>query len=90
MDEELINGYINNLAAEVQKLTMENVLLKTRLGIFEGKQREAEATANGGDFQTPPPQATQEPEAPKVTKPAPPVSKGKPNKRDKSGNFIQE
>ena len=40
MDEKLINGYINNLAQKVQELQMENILLKTRLGIIE--QEEAE------------------------------------------------
>ena len=40
MDDKLINGYINNLAQKVQELQMENILLKTRLGIIE--QEEAE------------------------------------------------
>ena len=35
MDETLINGYINNLAQKVQELQMENILLKTRIGILE-------------------------------------------------------
>jgi regulator of replication initiation timing len=34
MDDRLINEYIKNLAAEVQSLKMENILLKTRLGIL--------------------------------------------------------
>ena len=43
MDEKLINAYISNLAAEVQSLKMENILLKTRLNLLE--QEKAEATA---------------------------------------------
>tara|TARA_B100000927_G_scaffold260627_1_gene230342 strand:+ start:8362 stop:8523 length:162 start_codon:yes stop_codon:yes gene_type:complete len=35
MDDKLINGYINNLATKVQELQMENILLKTRIGILE-------------------------------------------------------
>ena len=42
MDEKLINGYINNLAQKVQELQMENILLKTRLGILEKEQVEEE------------------------------------------------
>ena len=38
MDDKLINGYINNLAQKVQELKMENILLKTRLGILEKEQ----------------------------------------------------
>ena len=38
MDEKLINGYINNLAQKVQELQMENILLKTRLGIIEQEE----------------------------------------------------
>ena len=38
MDEKLINGYINNLAQKVQELQMENILLKTRIGILEQEE----------------------------------------------------
>tara|TARA_B100000965_G_scaffold404003_1_gene433573 strand:+ start:2038 stop:2199 length:162 start_codon:yes stop_codon:yes gene_type:complete len=38
MDEKLINGYINNLAQKVQELQMENILLKTRIGLLETKE----------------------------------------------------
>tara|TARA_Y100000996_G_scaffold289521_1_gene228719 strand:+ start:646 stop:810 length:165 start_codon:yes stop_codon:yes gene_type:complete len=40
MDEKLINGYINNLAQKVQELQMENILLKTRIGILEQPKEE--------------------------------------------------
>ena len=36
--EKLINGYINNLAQKVQELQMENILLKTRIGILEQEE----------------------------------------------------
>ena len=42
MDDKLINGYINNLAQKVKELQMENILLKTRLGILEKEQVEEE------------------------------------------------
>ena len=42
MDDKLINGYINNLAQNVQELQKENILLKTRLGILEKEQVEEE------------------------------------------------
>ena len=38
MDEKSINGYINNLAQKVQELQMENILLKTRIGILEQEE----------------------------------------------------
>lgn len=38
MDEKLINGYINNLAQKIQELQMENILLKTRIGILEQEE----------------------------------------------------
>ena len=38
MDEKLIYGYINNLAQKVQELQMENILLKTRIGILEQEE----------------------------------------------------
>ena len=38
MEEKLINGYINNLAQKVQELQMENILLKTRIGILEQEE----------------------------------------------------
>ena len=46
MDEQLINEYINNLANQVNTLTQENILLKTRLAIFEKREQEkAKASA---------------------------------------------
>ena len=49
MDEKLINGYINNLAQKVQELQMENILLKTRLGILEKEQVEEEQPKENTD-----------------------------------------
>ena len=43
MNEKLINEYINNLATQVNNLTQENILLKTRLAILEKEQSEFEA-----------------------------------------------
>tara|TARA_B100000073_G_scaffold269597_1_gene229241 strand:+ start:362 stop:739 length:378 start_codon:yes stop_codon:yes gene_type:complete len=40
MDEQLLNEYINNLANQVNSLTQENILLKTRLSIFERREQE--------------------------------------------------
>lgn len=40
MNEKLINEYINNLATQVNNLTQENILLKTRLAILEREQAE--------------------------------------------------
>ena len=40
MDEQLINEYINNLANQVNALTQENILLKTRLAVFEKREQE--------------------------------------------------
>jgi outer membrane biosynthesis protein TonB len=39
MDEQLLNEYINNLANQVNSLNQENILLKTRLGIFEKREQ---------------------------------------------------
>lgn len=40
MDEKLINEYINNLANQVNALTQENILLKTRLAVIEKREQE--------------------------------------------------
>ena len=51
MDEQLINEYINNLANQVNTLTQENILLKTRLAIFEKREQEkAKASAEALAF----------------------------------------
>jgi len=39
MDEQLLNEYINNLANQINTLNQENILLKTRLGIFEKREQ---------------------------------------------------
>ena len=40
MDEQLLNEYINNLANQVNTLTQENILLKTRLSLLEKREQE--------------------------------------------------
>ena len=40
MNEKLINEYINNLANQVNALTQENILLKTRLAVIEKREQE--------------------------------------------------
>jgi hypothetical protein len=40
MDEQLLNEYINNLAQQVNTLTQENILLKTRLSLLEKREQE--------------------------------------------------
>jgi len=40
MDEQLLNEYINNLASQVNTLTQENILLKTRLSLLERREQE--------------------------------------------------
>ena len=90
MDDKLINAYISNLAAEVQSLKMENILLKTRIGLLESeKQQPVQPEANGGDFSTP----QQEPKKEQKKVKAAPKPKLKPNElgsaRNKDGNFSQ-
>ena len=40
MDEQLLNEYINNLASQVNNLTQENILLKTRLSLLDKREQE--------------------------------------------------
>tara|TARA_B100000927_G_C16458082_1_gene466681 strand:+ start:732 stop:926 length:195 start_codon:yes stop_codon:yes gene_type:complete len=58
MDEQLINEYINNLANQVNTLTQENILLKTRLAIFEKREQEkakaSEPEPSSQEEETPP------------------------------------
>ena len=59
MDEQLLNEYINNLANQVNTLTQENILLKTRLAIFEKREQEkakasAEPQPSSQEEETPP------------------------------------
>ena len=56
MDEKLINEYINNLANQVNALTQENILLKTRLAVIEKREQEKA------------PEPTSEPTPPLVSK----------------------
>ena len=91
---ELINEYIKNLAAKVNELQAENILLKTRLSLLEtanvARAQQESQVQDGGDFGAQ--------KAPKVEKPAPtPAPEVKMNarpgskkKRDESGQFIEE
>jgi len=93
---ELINEYIKNLAAKVNELQAENILLKTRLSLLENvkvaKAQEQQVTDGGGFGQAEP--------APKVEKPTPtpapePSMKvnarpGSKKTRDSSGQFIEK
>jgi len=93
---DLINEYIKNLAAKVNELQAENILLKTRLSLLEkGNMAKAQAqqVQDGGGF-------GQAELAPKVETPTPtpaPEPKMKVNQRpgskkprDESGQFIEE
>lgn len=91
---ELINEYIKNLAAKVNELQAENILLKTRLSLLEtanmARAQQEQQVQDGGDFGAQ--------KAPKVDKPAPtPAPEVKMNARpgakkprDESGQFIEE
>ena len=64
MDEQLINEYINNLANQVNTLIQENILLKTRLAIFEKREQEKakalEPQPSSQKEETPPPVSKEE------------------------------
>jgi hypothetical protein len=92
---ELINEYIKNLAAKVNELQAENILLKTRLSLLEtanvARAQQESQVQDGGDFGAQ--------KAPKVEKPAPTPAPepmkvnqrpGSQKKRDVSGQFIEE
>ena len=67
MDEQLINEYINNLANQVNSLTQENILLKTRLNVFERREQERlskEAEEKVEEKQEELQEEVEEPEAP--------------------------
>ena len=88
---DLINEYIKNLAAKVNELQAENILLKTRLSLLEtanvAKAQQEQQVQDGGDFgkakeETAP---TPAPEPMKVNQ-----RPGSQKKRDVSGQFIEE
>jgi len=88
---ELINEYIKNLAAKVNELQAENILLKTRLSLLEtanvAKAQQEQQVQDGGDFgkakeETAP---TPAPEPMKVNQ-----RPGSQKTRDASGQFIEE
>jgi cell division protein FtsN len=54
MDEQLLNEYINNLANQVNTLTQENILLKTRLSLLEKREQERLAVEEKKEIQTNP------------------------------------
>lgn len=91
---ELINEYIKNLAAKVNELQAENILLKTRLSLLEtanvAKAQQEQQVQDGGDFG-----AQNAPKEEAAPTPAPEPMKvnqrpGSQKKRDKSGQFIEE
>ena len=87
---DLINEYIKNLAAKVNELQAENILLKTRLSLLEtqnvAKAQQEQQVQDGGDFG-----ATKEETAP-TPAPEPKMNArpGSKKKRDASGQFIEE
>tara|TARA_X000000368_G_scaffold410520_1_gene394112 strand:+ start:820 stop:1080 length:261 start_codon:yes stop_codon:yes gene_type:complete len=84
MDDRLINEYIKNLAAEVQSLKMENILLKTRLGILANPAQPEQAQEEGQQEQPQPePQEDwdEQPENPNLK----PAELG--SARNEDGNF---
>lgn len=93
---DLINEYIKNLAAKVNELQAENILLKTRLSLLEtanvAKAQEQQVQDGGGFGQTET-APTPAPE-PKKEKPKPKMKvnqrPGSQKKRDTSGQFIEE
>jgi len=95
---DLINEYIKNLAAKVNELQAENILLKTRLSLLEtanvakAKAQEQQVQDGGGFGQTET-APTPAPE-PKKEKPKPKMKvnqrPGSQKKRDSSGQFIEE
>lgn len=93
---DLINEYIKNLAAKVNELQAENILLKTRLSLLEtanvAKAQEQQVQDGGGFGQTET-APTPAPE-PKKEKPKPKMKvnqrPGSQKTRDASGQFIEE
>ena len=100
---ELINEYIKNLAAKVNELQAENILLKTRLSLLEtanvAKVQQEQQVQDGGGFggaamtaqtevkATPAPEPRKEQPKPKIKVNQRP---GSQKKRDESGQFIEE
>jgi hypothetical protein len=100
---DLINEYIKNLAAKVNELQAENILLKTRLSLLEtanvAKVQQEQQVQDGGGFggaamtaqtevkATPAPEPRKEQPKPKIKVNQRP---GSQKKRDESGQFIEE
>ena len=95
---DLINEYIKNLAAKVNELQAENILLKTRLSLLEtqnvAKAQQEQQVQDGGDFgatkeetaPTPAPEPKDEPKPKMKVNQRP----GSQKKRASSGQFIEE
>ena len=85
MDDRLINEYIKNLAAEVQSLKMENILLKTRIGILTTDQKQPEQAQPEAQQEQPQPEPQEDwdekPEDPELK----PAELG--SARNEDGNF---
>jgi hypothetical protein len=100
---DLINEYIKNLAAKVNELQAENILLKTRLSLLEtanvAKVQQEQQVQDGGGFggaaMTPKKEAAPTPAPePKKEQPKPKMRvnqrPGSQKQRDSSGQFIEE
>ena len=89
---ELINEYIKNLAAKVNELQAENILLKTRLSLLEtanvAKAQQEQQVQDGGDFG----KAKEETAPTPAPEPQMKVNQrpGSQKTRDASGQFIEE
>jgi len=88
MDDRLINEYIKNLAAEVQSLKMENILLKTRIGILTTDQKQPEQAQPEAQQEQPQPEPQEEVQQEVVEEEIPelkPADLG--SARNEDGNF---
>jgi len=87
---DLINEYIKNLAAKVNELQAENILLKTRLSLLETANvaQQEQQVQDGGDFG----KAKEETAPTPAPEPQMKVNQrpGSQKTRDASGQFIEE
>lgn len=87
---DLINEYIKNLAAKVNELQAENILLKTRLSLLETANvaQQEQQVQDGGDFG----KAKEETAPTPAPEPQMKVNQrpGSQKTRDSSGQFIEE
>jgi hypothetical protein len=94
---ELINEYIKNLAAKVNELQAENILLKTRLSLLETAnvakaKAQEQQVQDGGDFGKSKEETAPTPAPAPKPKPKMKVNQrpGSQKTRDASGQFIEE